>query len=306
LESDYYALHIASHANGIIGIGLDEHGEDDSPMSVLTPLELRSSLQLATEVQGRRLELIHFDGCSFGLLENTAIAADLAHYVVASPNTALGFFSYEHYRQLAADSLTPRDYGQAIAEHYATRTSEQGIAYTISLFNMAHFEKLRMAVDELGNQLLAYARSNLVEYRQQLLDLRTQAQKYDSGGETEFKIDSEDEYVDLGSLVNVLANNLDDEPILAATEQVTTTLAQFIEYERHASGDLKNQQGHTYPIRATPIPSYWIKVMAWAFIIPKTLHRPTAVPIPPTNKIVFSTSQRGGGGAILSHLVSRC
>jgi len=217
-------------------------------MSVLTPLELRSSLQLATEVQGRRLELIHFDGCSFGLLENTAIAADLAHYVVASPNTALGFFSYEHYRQLAADSLTPRDYGQAIAEHYATRTSEQGIAYTISLFNMAHFEKLRMAVDELGNQLLAYARSNLVEYRQQLLDLRTQAQKYDSGGETEFKIDSEDEYVDLGSLVNVLANNLDDEPILAATEQVTTTLAQFIEYERHASGDLKNQQGHTYPI----------------------------------------------------------
>jgi len=250
-ESDYYALHIASHANGIIGIALDEHVPDanNATSSFLTPFELRSGLQAATGSGSRRLEVIHFDGCSFGLLENAALVDGLAHYVVASPNTALGYFTYDTYRQLAANSATPQDYAKSIAQHYAELTTEEGMAHTISVFNMKYFDEVRLAVGDLGSQLLAYARSNIAELSRQLAQLRESVQKYDSGGITEFDIDAEDEYVDLGAWAAAISTHLAHEnELAAASRQVTASLARFVHYEHHGSGLIRDQQAELYNI----------------------------------------------------------
>jgi len=249
LPSDYHALHIASHANGIIGIGMDEHGgEDRDSFNILTPLRLREALMEATQEGTRRLDLLHYDGCSFGLLENAAIADGLAHFIVASPNTALGIFAYEEYRKLAAEAQTPQAYGESIVNHYAERIDSMGRAYTISLFDMTHFKALEQSMGELGTQLGAYLRSDDATLKQKLQDLRKEAQGYDSGGLTDYEIDDDDEYVDIGAWLKVLLDQVDDIEVGNAVSVVQSVLDSFIVENRTASGTIQDSRGNTHTI----------------------------------------------------------
>ncbi|NNJ11031.1 hypothetical protein EKD04_011875 [Chloroflexales bacterium ZM16-3] len=84
-QSDYYARSLVNHANGVVSFGQD-NTSDSAGKAFLTPIELRTALQQATDDGADKLDVLHDDGCSFGLLEDAAIAADLAQYMVVSPN----------------------------------------------------------------------------------------------------------------------------------------------------------------------------------------------------------------------------
>lgn len=152
-ESDYYALSLVDHASGVVGFGLDE-STDASASAFLTPLELRSAIQAATNDGSRKLEVLQYDGHSFGLLEDAAIGRGLAHYIITSPNSSWSIYAYEQYRQLAGSASSPKAYAQAVAQQYAQQVSSYDLPYTISLFDMARFEAVNSAVSSLGDTLL--------------------------------------------------------------------------------------------------------------------------------------------------------
>jgi len=236
----YTSLFLADHANGVVGFGQDDTS-DSSGRAFLTPLAMRTALQQATDDGTRKLDLIFYDGCSFGLFENAAIAAGYANYVIASPNTGWGVFAYERYRQRLSVSPHPRDFAQAIAETYAQTVAPNGLPYTISVLDMAHFEATYHALDALGASLREYSDTDPHPPAriQQIRSIRTETQKYDSGGARIFALDNEDSYVDLMDFALWLnAANLSP-AISSASNRVQTALhgsKPFIMYEQHASG----------------------------------------------------------------------
>ncbi len=237
--SDYYALSLADHANGVVGFGQDL-SSDSTGRAFLTPIDLRSALQAATNDGAHQLDVLHFDGCSFGLLEDAAIAAGQAHFVVASPNTGWGTFSYDLYRQRAAEAPDPRSYAHSVAETYAQGVAANELPYTVSVFDMAHFEPLKSAVGALGTALAHYVQASPVARIAELHQLRISLQKYDSGGTRPLELDNDDSYVDLLHLVTSLKSTIQDVEVSTAATAVGELIQGdqgFVSYEQHASGE---------------------------------------------------------------------
>lgn len=228
-QSDYYYLSIVDHANGVLGIGVDRTS-DASGQAFLTPTELRQAIYLGAGTGAHKLAIVHFDGCSFGLLENASIVQDLADYVIASPNTGWGIFAYDAYRRLAGQAANdPRSFAQAVARHYADKVGEQGRPYTISVFDMGHYGAVRAAVDLLGKKLASYT-ANSAARQNEVRAIRSTVQKYDSD---DYQLTELDRYVDLRHLAAALqAQNVSFEEA-AEVERATQS---FVLLERHDSG----------------------------------------------------------------------
>jgi hypothetical protein len=240
-RATYTALALVDHANAVVGFGEDRTSRSDGS-AFLTPLELRSALDEATDAGSRKLDLIFFDGCSFGLLETAAIARDLAHFLVLSPNTMWGVFDYVGYRELADSADTPLTLATNIAESYATSIAAAQRPYTISVLDMAHFNAAWDAMSEFGDALLNYVSSDPEPRRQILREIRAGAQKYDSGG-TLLDLDIEDSYVDLADLALRTRSAVADPTVLDTAQKVLDTLlgnpgaeiAPLVTFERHGS-----------------------------------------------------------------------
>ncbi|MEI6775568.1 MAG: kelch repeat-containing protein [Chloroflexales bacterium] len=236
--TDYYALAIVDHANGIVGIAQDETSKSTgNPRPFLTPLELRVALQAATDDGAHKLDVIHYDGCSFGLFEDAAIAAGLANFVIASPNTGWGIFAYDSYRQLASRAADPRAYAISIAGRYAELVTAEQLPYTISAFDMANFAALNTAISELGQSLLTYVQADLAARRDTIKALRLTMQKYDSGEGTPIEPNDEDNYVDVVDLAQKFKGGIDDPAVQTAADQVIALALpsnqRFVAYESH-------------------------------------------------------------------------
>lgn len=232
--SDYYYLAIADHANGIAGIGQDKT-TDSTGAAFLTPNEVRTALTEALAGTAHRLHIVHFDGCSFGLFENSAIVEGIADYVIASPNTGWGVFAYDEYRAAAGQPVNdPATVATAIAQRYAKKL--KGYPYTISVFDMNHYTAVRTATDALGDALVTYLTP---DPRNRFLLLRSlvrqDVQKYDSSG-GDLLITENDSYVDLRGLAQAL-KLLGEQPVEAAAEQVRNATEAFIHFEDHNSGE---------------------------------------------------------------------
>ena len=244
-NTDYYALSIADHANGVVGIGLDTGG--GGGYEFLTPIELRTAFNAATNDGARELDIVHFDGCSFGLFEDAAIVHDYAAYVVASPNTAWAFFPYELYRQAAGRPQNePRDYAIAIGETYGQKAAFESKPYTISVMDMAYFDPLNGAISDFGNALLTYAAADpqqaarISQLRQYDADRDENTQLYDSY-QPYVTVDALDAYVDLTDWAMRVNVAISDTSVITETATAVLNIAhpdaeQFIAYESHASG----------------------------------------------------------------------
>jgi hypothetical protein len=248
-DTDYYALALVDHANGVVGIA-EDRTTDETGHAFLTPIELRTALQAATDDGTHKLDVVHYDGCSFGLFENAAIAEGQAHFVVASPNTGWGVFAHDSYRQSAGSATTPRAYAEAVASGYAEAVEAYARPYTIAVFDMAHFDTVDARVSAFGDALLNYVNVDPDTRSQELQALRGYTQKYDSGV-SYLRLDDEDSYVDLVDLAQQAQTHLDDPAVDAAAAALvaalegseTTGNAAFVIEERHRSGDFIYQNG---------------------------------------------------------------
>lgn len=252
VEAEFFALHLVDHANGVVGIGQDL-GSDAGGTAFLTPLELRSALDAATRDLGRKIDVIHFDGCSFGLWEDAAIAEGLAHFVVASPTAAWSVFPYEKYQALGGTATSPREYALGVAGMYAWTVDIFHLPFTVSVFDMAGFDGLNQAISNFGDRLLDYIQAGATEEeretrRQAIYAQFVGVQRYDSGGEHPVEIDAQDSYVDVRHLAE-LAQGLPDGDVVLAAQAVTSQLPYFLIDDRALGGVYINpEDGKHYPV----------------------------------------------------------
>jgi len=247
-KSDYYALSLLGHASALLGMGPDE-STDTTRGSFLEPNEIRDAIDDAQGNASFHINVIHFDGCSFGLFESTSIIHDTGNsndmeptYVIASPNTGWGVFAHEIYRGIAGDSSTPAAYAQSVAQYYAKKVAAEALPYTISVLDVAHYTAVKNATDALGNALTFYVNAQDTDARHSTLRQRRGAsQIYDSG---DYEIDERyDTYVDLRDLIDNF-EIIADTRVETARVGVQEALDRFVLYTENKSGFMDGNRNY--------------------------------------------------------------
>jgi uncharacterized repeat protein (TIGR01451 family) len=193
--AQHYYLAIADHANGIQGIAWDTTTSSTNN-AYLTPGEIRQALTAITNNGTHPIDILHFDGCSFGILENAYIARGLARYVVASENIGFSVFAYDAYRSQVNAGATPTSLARNIAQEYARQVTRQEYPFTISVLDLSRIEAVTNALKQLSISLISYANASQSN-RSLLTNVRNQSQKFDSGGQPHLSITNDDFYIDL-------------------------------------------------------------------------------------------------------------
>ncbi|WP_129630290.1 clostripain-related cysteine peptidase [Candidatus Oscillochloris fontis] len=229
--AEYYYLVIADHGNAIQGLAWDTTSANDKT-ALLTPGELRQALITITNDGAYPLDVVHFDACSFGLLETVAMARGMARYVVVSQNTAFASFPYERYRDAVGNNTTPQEFVRAITVAYAASISTP---YTISALDMSQFEVVLSRLNTFADRLTAFANVSQAN-RDLLVSLRTQSQKFDSGGEPYLTITNDDKYIDLVDFATRTRTQVVTHDVPAAATTLIDAIQSFVIAEMHRSG----------------------------------------------------------------------
>jgi hypothetical protein len=235
--ADHYYLAIADHANGVDGIAWDTTTRPDRS-ALLTPSELRQALSAITDNGARPLDILHYDACSFALLENAQLAAGLVRYVIASQNTAWGAFLYDQYRNAVGSNTSPGVLARAIGQRYVAFVTERQWPHTVSVLDLGQMGRTITALNNFAAALKAFAGESQAN-RNLLNSLRSQSQKFDSGGQPWLAITDDDLYVDLVDFAARARARINSHGVPGAADSLITALTgsqPLVLYESHRSG----------------------------------------------------------------------
>ena len=230
--AEHYYLAITDHANGVEGIAWDTTS-DFTGNALLTPSEIRTVLQAVTDNGNNRIDVIHYDGCSFGLLENASIADGYADYIIASQNTGWGAFAYERYFEAIGPQTTPEQMATSVAVAYAEVVTNHNRPYTISVLDLSGYDEVMLAFEGFTQALQSYAsrgQGNLSQIDQ----IRKETQAFDSDGDLELTLN--DDYIDLADFAARVRAQIDDVGLADQAQQVIDSIDEFVAYEDHLSG----------------------------------------------------------------------
>jgi DNA-binding beta-propeller fold protein YncE len=230
--ADHYYLAIADHANGLDGIAWDYTTPNSDH---LTNAEIRQALVAITENGAHPIDVLHFDGCLMGLLENAYQVRNLARYLVTSENLGWSAFAYELYRLAVGAQTSPAAFASIVADRYALQVANAGFPYTIAALDLSQIDMVTRKTDALAVELLRYALASEAN-RTTLQNLRAQVQKFDSSGD--IAITNQDEYIDLDHWATLLQSGVSDAKVQGAASDVRVALLTFVVSEHHASGSV--------------------------------------------------------------------
>ncbi|NNJ11188.1 PKD domain-containing protein [Chloroflexales bacterium ZM16-3] len=231
--ADAYYLAIADHGNALDGIGWD-YTSDQTGHERLTMPDLRQALTVATDGGAHPVDILHLDSCLMGLLETAYQMRGMARYMLFSENLAWSSFGYEDYRDLVGASTSARDLALGIADSYAGAVTPARLPYTISALDMAKLDPAAQAADALAGELIGFSLAGVTN-RDTLSTLRSQVQKFDSGGDG--AITTNDEYVDLDHWAELLQGSSNVSAAVKATATALRgTLASLVISSRSQSG----------------------------------------------------------------------
>ena len=227
--AEHYYLAVADHGGGVGGCCLDDHPE---PTGHLTIQELRTALDRATLVDAQRVrvDIVHYDACLMGLLENAYDIQEFADYFIAYENLGWSVFSYAQYLTGITSQISPRDFAVHIATQYAVAT--RGYAMTVSVVDLGKIGAVSTAIDELAKALRSLPALDVLQ------QVRADAQKFDSNGS--YDITDDDAYVDLCDLAQITEQQVSSADVKSrASTVVELTCAStdpLVIYEEHQSG----------------------------------------------------------------------
>lgn len=231
--ADHTYLALADHATALDGIAWDL---TSARTERLTPGEIRSALVAITEGGARPIDVLHFDGCLMGLLEPAYQVRGLARYLVASQNLGWSAFAYEQYRSLVKPETTPRTLAEGVATRYAQVVGGDGYPFTVAALDLSQVDMAARATDALAEELLRFALASSTN-RTQLVQLRSQVQKLDSGAD--FFLQNEDEYLDLDHWAEIVGSGVSDSAVSAQATELRSSLRQLVVRTFAASGSLE-------------------------------------------------------------------
>ena len=237
--ADHYYLAIADHANGVQGIAWDTT-TDPSKKAYLTPNELEEAFRGATHNGLDKIDVVHFDGCSFGLFENVMTVGDYAGYVVASQNIGWSAFAYDSYREIVTATTTPRELAIGVVDKYASALTRSQLPFTASAMDALALPAANNAINIFADKLTAFVTAD-ISRRTTLSNTRAVTQKFDSAAPI-LQITNDDWYVDVVDYATRIEQSVPDPDVKLAAQAVIASIATsatpLVIHEAHLSGSI--------------------------------------------------------------------
>ncbi|MCX6050739.1 MAG: clostripain-related cysteine peptidase [Chloroflexi bacterium] len=245
--AEHYYLVIADHANGVQGIAWDTTTAPNKT-ALLTPAKLEQALKQISNDGADPLDVVHFDGCSFGLFENVTMMHNYVNYLVLSENIGWSVFGYDQYRASLTATTTPREFALAVAQGYAQTVAGKALPYTISAIDTNQTGAAMTALNGLADALHNYIGNDAAK-RTTIDAVRSQSQKFDSARPL-LEITNDDWYVDLVDFATKLKAQALDAQINTTTGVVIETLqtgaTPLVIYEAHLTASIDQNSTENY------------------------------------------------------------
>jgi len=257
--ADHYLLSIANHGGGWspelpspmrhrrgwmaggTGLSWDETGMDPADPDDLDYLSTHEVGQVLQHLP-HPLDVVFYDACLMGMLEEAYEIKEYARYFVASENIAWDIFRYDDYITPITANTQPVELAEHIVAVYGDFLRDEDYAGTIVALDLSATDNVATAVDNLAQTLMAEQSNAAV--REQIGEAYVAAQKldYDSNGEIEQNTEG---YVDLYDLADRIRQTVTSVTIADAAQGVMDALdtSGFILAETHRSGLMWNQEG---------------------------------------------------------------
>ncbi len=236
-RADRYYLAIANHADALDGIAFDL---TSGPTERLTNGELRSALMQITEGGARPIDVLHFDGCLMGTVENAYQMRGVARTLVASANLGWSAFAYEEYRALIGANTSATELASGIAGRYAALMRERQLPFTITALDLTRADGVAQQIAELADRLLEFARRSPGN-RDQMSAWRRDAQTYDSNGDLELQVG--EAYIDVVHWTQLVQQGLASGAERDAAASLAEEIGRFQLFEDHGSGYATAENG---------------------------------------------------------------
>jgi len=245
LQEQFIPLRRSYWAFGGTGLGWDFSADYDH----LSTAEMRRALCTITMEGSDKIDIVFYDACLMGMIEEAYEIKDYVNYFIASENEAWGSMPYNRYINSITPSIQPRELAIEIVKDYTESLPLTGHPSTMSAVDLAAIKEVSLAIDGLARAMI-----NGLSWAETVLEIRNaylSTQKFDY--DSDFRLEGElDGYVDLYHLAWQIQENVADIAIATAAQSVINALepedSPFVIAERHRSG---------CPWMVTEPPEYW-------------------------------------------------
>jgi PKD repeat protein/N-acetylneuraminic acid mutarotase len=231
--AQHYLLAIANHGRGTSGIAWDNTSGNDYLSAVATwggdRSELKQAFQAITDDGTRKIDVLYFDACLMGLIEDAYEVKDYVDFVVASENLGWSVFAYDSYVSSVTSSTTPRQLAQHIGDNYFGALP--GFPATISALDMSQMTNLAAAVNDFAQALRAYISAATIP---QLIALRNNTQVFDSRNYGILD-PTNDEYIDLFHFADLVGTTITNTGLQSTAQVLKAAIANVVVAEHHRS-----------------------------------------------------------------------
>jgi len=255
LQQPFVPLRRSYHVFGGTGLSWDFSAD----YNYLSTAEMRRALCSITKEGTEKIDVVFYDACLMGMIEEAYEIKDYANYFVGSQNEAWGSLPYDQYLNSITSTTQPRQLAIDIVNHYTASLPLTGHPSTMSAVDLAAINEVALAVDSLARAMINGLTS--AETVLQIKDAYVLTQKFDY--DSNFRLEREiDGYVDLYHLALQIQENVTNTAIVEAAQSVIDALGSeegtFVIAEQHRSG---------YPWVITEPLEYWDLANAYGISI---------------------------------------
>jgi hypothetical protein len=239
----HYFLSLVDHGGGWAPtlppmLGLHYRSTGGSAMSwdatsnhdSLSTSELGNVFQVLTSDGANKIDVVFYDACLMGMIENAYEIKDYASYFVASENMAWASWPYDVYVSSITSETAPLAFATNIVDEYHNSLAEY--PRTMSAIDLAQINEVASTVDSLAQALTAGL--PIANTRFQITEAYTATQKLDYDGDLE--IEDTDGYVDLYHFAEMITQIVTDTVVVHAAQGVMNSMTGAVVAEQHQSG----------------------------------------------------------------------
>ena len=234
----YYALILDDHGSGLAGAM-----EDATDSDIITVNQLGAALSAVTNNGSNPIDVLYMYACLMGMIEDAYQFRGYADYYVASENISWAWSSgnvYKEYVDSISTTTTPEQLATAFTTKYGEVCDAKTKPCTMATADMAYLSSVVTATNTLAQALS----DGMATHATTLESVGHAVQRFDMNSDD--KITSADEYVDLYDFAFLVDSLISDATIQAGAQDVMNAVDDFIiaNYTRSTDDlDLGNSYG---------------------------------------------------------------
>lgn len=235
--AEHYAVVLFNHGAGFAGVLSDEKSGNLLDMN-----ELKSVIDGAAKVAGKKIDLVDFDACLMAQTEVAHAIKDGASYMIASEETERG--SAQPLDKIIKDlqegskekALSPEDFAKLFVYESFHQPNSEILTATLSAVDLGKIDKVVNSSDELAKALMA----GTVDPSLIRKDIE-KSQNYCQG--LNYKLYND--YHDVGHFAEIIKDDpkIKDENVKKAAQNVLNSIDEAVIANEHSGEKYKHSTG---------------------------------------------------------------